>query len=160
EGMSLRLHPHVHLAAQQRLLDLLHEEGLAAEVGQRDLGEAVPGGPDRHDLDLGPARPQRARHRFALHEREAAASRAEANLHSRESGRPGPRSPNSSEIISVQRRAWPAREESLSLTMGACRTLFTIAWLRASITRRVSSPAPGSRPRARSSSARRMASSF
>ena len=99
------VHAHVHLAGEQRLLDLLHEERLAAEVGERDLGEAVPGGPDHHDLDLGPAGAQRRRHRFALHQREAAAPRAEANLHSRESGRPGPRSPNSSEIISVHRRA-------------------------------------------------------
>src|SRR4029079_17505897 len=151
------VHAHVDVAREQRLLDLLHEEGLAPELGEGHLGQAVAGGADDHDLGVGAVRAQPRRHLLALHQGEAAAPGAQPHLHSAE---PEPRRPKSSEITSVRRRPWPAREESLSATMGAWRTLFTMAWLSASITRRVSSGAPGRRASARSRSARRIASSF
>ena len=46
------VHGDVDAAVEQRLLDLLHEERLAAEVGEGDVGEAVAGRPDGHDLDV------------------------------------------------------------------------------------------------------------
>ena len=51
-----RMHREIDLAREQRLLDLLGEQALAAGFGQRPVLDAVAAGADRHDLD-------RVRHR-------------------------------------------------------------------------------------------------
>ena len=92
-----------YAAGDQGLLDLLHEEGLAPEVGERRLGEPVAGRANGDDLHLGASRAQPRRHRLGLGEREAATAGAEAHLH--RSRPPEPRrSPKTSETTSIQRR--------------------------------------------------------
>src|SRR5262249_15848431 len=112
EAVDARVHP----AVEQRLLDLPDEERLASEVREGDVGETVAGGADDDDLDVDSARGASVGDLPRLHEGKSAAARAEAELH--DPGALGP-SPKSSEITSIQRRPWPARDESRSLTVGA-----------------------------------------
>ena len=69
--------------AEQRLLDLLGEQPLAAGLAQRAILDAVARGADRDDLDslLAPAMRggQRRAHQARLRERERTAARADAN---------------------------------------------------------------------------------
>ena len=45
------MHREVDPARQQRRLDLLAEQALAAELGERPVGDPVAGRADRHDLE-------------------------------------------------------------------------------------------------------------
>ena len=71
----------VHSALPERVVDLLHEEALAAHVGEVGRGEPVPGGPDRHQLDLEarPRAPETRRDLLRLPERELASARADSD---------------------------------------------------------------------------------
>ena len=69
---------------EQRLLDLLGEEALAADLGQRPVEDAVAAGADDDDLEVAPWR-SRARRRggprsLGLGERERAAAGADAEV--------------------------------------------------------------------------------
>ena len=76
------MHREVDGAAEQRLLDFLGEEPLAAEVGERPVLDDVAGGAD--DLDLDPlgieaaGRGEAALHLARLHQRQRRAARADA----------------------------------------------------------------------------------
>src|SRR5262249_18110324 len=147
-------------AVEQRPLAFFHEKRLASEVGEGDVGETIAGGADGDQLELVAAGAEGVGDFGALHHGEAAAASAEAELHARGAPRPLPPRPNSSEMTSIQRWPCPDFEESLSFTVGACSTLFTMPWDSASRAWRVASSAPGSRPSARASSALRISSSF
>ena len=71
----------VHAPVQERLLDLLHEEALAADLGQMRRGEPVARGADRHQLDVEarPRAPETRRDLLGLAERQLAAARADAD---------------------------------------------------------------------------------
>ena len=74
----------VDAARQQRFLDLLDEQALAAGLGQRPVLDGVAGGLDGHDLDGAGAdkrrhgRRQRVADEARLGERQFAAARAES----------------------------------------------------------------------------------
>ncbi len=76
------MHRQIDRARQQRFLDLLGEQPLAAGLAQRTVLDAVARGTDRHDLDCifgdamrrGERRPRHAR----LRQCERAAARADA----------------------------------------------------------------------------------
>ena len=72
----------VDLAAQQRVLDFLHEQPLAADVGQRRVLQLVARGPDDDDLArLARRSPRSARRRYSpRHEGELTAARAERGV--------------------------------------------------------------------------------
>ena len=78
------VHGDVDAARQQRFLDLLDEQALAAGLGQRPVLDGIARGLDGDDLDgvgcgeSGDRRGQRVRTRPAWVERERAAARAEA----------------------------------------------------------------------------------
>ncbi len=78
------MHRAVDGAGEQRLFELLGEEPLAAERGQRAVAEPVAGGPDRHRLDragrgqLGMGLRQPRAQLGRLGERQRAAARADA----------------------------------------------------------------------------------
>ena len=77
-----RMHREVDGAAEQRVLDLLGEQPLAAEVVERPVLDDVAGGAD--DLDLDPrgieaaGRGEAALHLARLHQRQRRAARADA----------------------------------------------------------------------------------
>jgi hypothetical protein len=70
----------VDLVGQQRLLDLLGEEGLASDRRERHVGHAVAGGADDHQLDRRRARLGRKQRLDAarLPEGQLGAARADA----------------------------------------------------------------------------------
>ena len=78
------VHGDIDAPRQQRLLDLLDEQALAAGFGQRPVLDRVAGGPDHHDLDrIGRGerrhgRGERVAHQAGLGQRQLAAARAEA----------------------------------------------------------------------------------
>src|SRR5439155_4328586 len=147
------VHGAVERAGEEHLLDLAHEEPLAADRRQLDLETPVALGPYRHDRDVAAQRAQRRGDALGLHQRERASARSDLDGHYR---RP---SPKSSWTSSSHDRGEPARDDSRSLVIGACRILFTIAVDRASIASRVSGVAPGSRASVRLTSPVRIASS-
>ena len=72
------VHRQVDGAGQQRVLDFLDEQALAADLRQRRVGEAVARGLDDDDLGLDAgALEQQRRDRACLHQRQRAAARAE-----------------------------------------------------------------------------------
>ena len=68
---------------EERRLDLLGEEPLAAGLGERAVPDRVAGGPDRDDLDGVRRQPMRGNqgvaHGVRLPERQPAAARADAH---------------------------------------------------------------------------------
>ncbi len=75
------VHGEVDLAAQQRVLDFLHEQPLAADLGERRLLQPIAGRLDDDDLAGRAARcPTRRRGRARLPEGELAAAGAETEL--------------------------------------------------------------------------------
>ena len=75
------MHREIDRAGEQRLLDLLGEQALAAGLRQRPVLDAVAGGADHLDRDpLGleaMRRGQRRAHHARLRQRQRAAARAE-----------------------------------------------------------------------------------
>ena len=75
------MHGEIDRAGQQRLVDLLGEQALAAEIAQRS-GDAVAGGGDDAELDVALAQAMRRHQQRAdmarLPERERAAARADS----------------------------------------------------------------------------------
>ena len=76
-----RMHREVDAALEQRLLDLLGEQALAAGLGQRPVLDPVAGGADHLDLDPRRIEAMRLRQRVAHHaglrQRQRAAARAD-----------------------------------------------------------------------------------
>src|SRR5207245_9647971 len=136
------VHGAVEGAREEHVLDLADEEALATDGRQLDLQAAIALGPYLHDLGLLAECPQRSRDGLGLHQRERASPRPDLERHRRPS-------PKSSWTSSRHARADPARHDSRSLVIGACRMLFTIAVDIASIASRISGVAPGSRARVR-----------
>src|SRR6185295_14110859 len=145
------VHREVDLLAEQRLLDLPDEQSLAAHHGQPRVRPPVALGPHGDDLDLGPAGAETVGHLAGLDQGQRTAPCAEAD-HVRR-----PR-PNSSWTSSSSERLEPAREDSRSLVMGACRILLTMAVDSASIAARCSGEASPIFPSVRFTSARRISS--
>ena len=82
--------------SQQRLLDLLGEQALAAGLRQRPVLDAVAGGADHHELDPRPARshaprPAPSRTMPRLRQRQRAAARADPQVSAPEDCATGPR---------------------------------------------------------------------
>ncbi len=79
-----RMHREIDRARQQRPVELLGPQGLAADLGERDILDTVAGRLDRHDLDRVdlPAMcgAQRVAHHIGLDERERRSARAEFEL--------------------------------------------------------------------------------
>src|SRR5262249_3814591 len=98
EAVNAAAHP----AVEDRTLGFLPEEGLASEVREGDVGEAIAGGADSDQLDLVAAGTEGVGDFGALHHGEAAAASAEAELHARGAPRPLPPRPKSSEMTSIQ----------------------------------------------------------
>src|SRR5439155_26503348 len=146
------VHGAVEGAREKHVLDLADEEALATDGRQLDLQAAIALGPYRHDLGLLAECLKGSRDALGLHQRERASPRPDLERHRRPS-------PKSSWTSSSHDRGEPARDDSRSLVIGACRILFTIAVDIASIASRVSGVAPGSRARVRLTSPVRMASS-
>jgi hypothetical protein len=76
-----RMHRKVDAGAEQRLLDLLGKQALAADFGQRPVLDGVARGADDDELDFVLAGAQRSRkprlHGARLHQSERAAARAD-----------------------------------------------------------------------------------
>src|SRR5205807_5969833 len=125
----------VDIAAEQRLLDLAHEESLAADGGQPGLGEAIALGPHGDELHVGA---ETGRHAPRLRQGQGAAAGADANHERRPSA-------NSSWTSSSHERPAPARDDSRSLVIGAWSILFTIAVELASMAALVHGMASGLR---------------
>src|SRR5215813_484153 len=122
------MHGEVDTALRERFLDLPDEEPFAADIGQA-AEEPISLGLHGHQLDVGADTAKVVGHRPGLGERERARPRPEAH-------HPCRPNPNSSWTSSVHERPWPARDDSRSLVIGACRILFTIAEESASIASR------------------------
>jgi hypothetical protein len=77
------MHREVDRTAEQRLLDLLGEQALAARLAQRAILDAIARGADRDDLDRVLVPPMRSSERRArqarLRQRERTAARSDAN---------------------------------------------------------------------------------
>src|SRR5438477_13210509 len=90
----------------QRLLDFLHEQRLAAEVGERRLREAVARRSDDDDFGLEAKSREAIGDARRLRERQPASARPEPQSHRSSRGLPGrpspALSPNNSEISSIQ----------------------------------------------------------
>ncbi len=114
------VHGDVDRSRQERLLDLAHEETLAAHQGERRACESI--ALRAHGDDLHRVAP--ARRRCADHARLGQGQRAPPGAHANHERLPRP---NSSWTSSVQERPAPARDDSRSLVMGVCRILFTMA---------------------------------
>ena len=75
------MHGEIDAAVEQRLLDLLGEQALAADLGQRAVLDRVAGGADDDELDRVLAHIQGGRqpgaHRARLHQRQRAAAGAD-----------------------------------------------------------------------------------
>jgi len=79
-----RMHREVDPPVEQGQLQLLAEQPLAAEIGERAVGNAVPGGPHHHDLEgsgsreLGIGAAKRTTHEVGLGPGQPRAARADA----------------------------------------------------------------------------------
>ena len=75
------MHGQIHVAAQQRLVDLLGEQTLAAEIAQRRVLDAVAGGGDDAQAHIAFTKAMRFEqqrpHMARLPERQRAAARAD-----------------------------------------------------------------------------------
>ena len=78
------MHRRIDAARQQGFLDLLGEQALAADLGERSVLDFVAGGLDDHDLDRGLFRQFRMRggqtraHLVRLRQRQGAAARTQS----------------------------------------------------------------------------------
>ena len=149
-----RVDGRVDAAGEQRLLDLLHEDAARADLAERLRAVAVAGRRDRHDARRRrPAAPRGARP-------AASSACVSASLL--------PRLPSRISIVARGRRGGgrrprrgrrrPPAAASFMRTVGWCRSLFTICAVSDSTARRWLGESEPSRPAARSSSARRIAS--
>src|SRR5438477_343715 len=77
----------VDAAAEQRLLDLLHEHAALTDLAERPRAIAVARSRDRDECDLDPPPAQRRRRLLGLGEGEPRAARPDANEHSSTSER-------------------------------------------------------------------------
>ena len=117
-----RVHGEVHLSRQQRLFDLLQEGALAADGLEPLVLEPVAGGRDLVERRGVPERREPFLDVARLPERERAAARPDPQrAHRSKSRRTRPTS-----------SACPLPASSLSLTVGACSSLLTIAEVAAS----------------------------
>src|SRR5262249_6410480 len=154
------VHREICPAIEQRRLDLLHEESLAADARQRAVQNAVAFGGqlDQRHLESGPRGREQARHVVRLPEREWALAGRDAERHQPSPAlRGAPSSPNSSAAASASSLspAWTAR----SLAVGWWSILFTMAAVMASMTFACSGLSGAVRlAMARSSSERRICS--
>ena len=77
-----RMHGEIDAAVEQRFLDLLGEQALAADLRQRPVLDGVAGGADDDELDRRLVHPERRgqprAHGARLHQRQRAAARADA----------------------------------------------------------------------------------
>src|SRR5580704_495454 len=88
------MHREIDAPVQERLLDLLGEQALAADLGELARLDAVAGGADRHDFDgalrgqFGMSGPQPVAHQRGLVERHRAAARTDAERAGRHEASP------------------------------------------------------------------------